>query len=151
VNVTPMAFDRKCKVSDWGHSLADLEVRVRCFTRTGAADDTNFTATYARPGTALPGKRFAYVWADQASAASYVPDARYQYNSERDHPVRARSPSGAAPGRRRLRGSANVTAYGSGITTCKLVGWQPSGPDELVDVACHNSAGGAVDSRFTMT
>jgi hypothetical protein len=156
VNVTALtSYARTCKVNDWGHLLADLQLRVRCYATDGTPADTEFSATFARPAGTAPGRRFAYVWADQASTALYTPDMRYQHNSEGWPNSVTRSGTGryqvrmpriAGPG-----GSANVTAWGPGAGTCKLVDWAPSGGDGLVDVACHNAAGARADSRFTLT
>jgi hypothetical protein len=155
VNVTGMGPSAKsCKVDYWGHHYADLEVHVRCFDSSGTPSDSAFTTTFARPGGPTSG-RFAYVWADQASAAAYTPDARYSYNSGGGVNLLTRSGTGRyqvmLPGAGGPGGSAKVTAWGPNSRTCKLAGFAASGSDELVDVACHTAAGVPADSRFTLT
>jgi hypothetical protein len=156
VNVTAIGSSyRNCKVNDWGHRYADLEVRVRCFDGGGIPTDALFSATFARPAGWLAGRRFAYVWADRPTTALYSPDVRYQYNSDGGVNNVTRTGSGryqvqlpaiGGPG-----GSANVTAWGPGSATCKLVNFAGRATDELVDVACHTAAGVPTDSKFTLT
>jgi hypothetical protein len=68
----------ECKVQNWGPTLADMNVYVRCFNANGAALDTIFTAALTRP---ISSSRFGYVWANSPSSASYTPSTTYQYNS----------------------------------------------------------------------
>jgi hypothetical protein len=68
----------ECKVQNWGPTLADMNVYVRCFNANGAALDTMFTAALTRP---ISSSRFGYVWANSPSSASYTPSTTYQYNS----------------------------------------------------------------------
>jgi hypothetical protein len=155
VNVTSTGTNsHSCKVNDWGHRLADLEVRVRCYDRAGAAVDSAFTATFARPAGWQAG-RLGYIWADQPTTASYVPAGRYAYNSAGQTNQVTRTGAGRyevlMPGIGGAGGSAKVTAYGPGSATCKLVGLAGSGSDKQIEVVCHNAAGAQTDSRFTLT
>nr|MDT0667294.1 hypothetical protein [Micromonospora sp. DSM 115978] len=48
-------------------------------------------------------------------------------------------------------GHVQVSAYGFAAARCKVVGWAPSGNDQLVDVRCFNPNGTVRDNMFTMT
>ena len=147
----------QCKVSSWWPSGSNLLVDVRCFNLGGTPADSRFTATYtSKPSGSTP---MGYVWNDRLSCGwtgcSYTPSAGYQFNSAGasntitwnstgDYAVRL--PFLAAPS-----GHVQVTAYGGGSERCKVVGWGPTGADQLVNVRCFNSTGGLTDSLFTVT
>jgi hypothetical protein len=97
----------------------------------------------------------AYVWADQPSSASYMPNLSYQFNSTGATNTITRTGIGAyvvwLPGLGESYGHVQVTAYGSGSERCKVAGWGPSGTTQQVYVRCFTSAGLPVDTRYTLT
>jgi hypothetical protein len=153
VNVTAYGTGSEhCKVQYWTPSLADMNVRVRCFDTAGAPVDTRFAASFTRP---VLSTRFAYVWANQATSASYTPSTTYQFNSTGALNTITRLGTGSyqvsLPGLGGSGGTVKVTAYGAGSESCKVHYWTWSGSDELVRVLCQTAAGAAVDTRFTLT
>ena len=51
------AGSENCKVQNWGPTLADQIVYVRCFDAAGNAVDTQFTAAFTRPIARPPRSR----------------------------------------------------------------------------------------------
>jgi hypothetical protein len=152
-----------CNVRRWQPTPSaldgDLQVDVRCYTAAGTPVDTQFAAMFARPFT-YDQPRFGYVNADQPAAASYTPSTAYSYNGM--GAASTNTITRTATGRYQVRfpglggstsAAAQITAAGPNAETCRATGWQTSanGLDELVDVACHTSAGGAVDAPFTLS
>lgn len=121
----------------------------------GAADNMNGGACSTTGYTPIvpPGQKFGYLWADQASTASYTPSTVYQYNSTGATNTAVRTAVGAYtltfPNLGDPGGTVDVTAYGLDAATCKAESWIQSGGNELVHVRCFTAAGAAVDSRFT--
>jgi hypothetical protein len=143
-----------CKVSSWTTSGSNREAGVRCFTNTGAAVDSLFTASYTRPLN-NPGD-FGYVRADQSTTASYTPASDLRFNSTGGTNTVTRASTGnytvRMPGLgARVGGTVLVTAFGTDSKTCKVVGWSSSGSALLITAQCHNAAGSASDSKFTIT
>ena len=54
------------------------------------------------------------------------------------------------PGLGSVSGHAQVTAYGSGTTRCKVQSWNSSGAAKLVNVRCFDTAGAPADSRYVL-
>jgi hypothetical protein len=82
VHVTAVGnFTQHCKVASWGPQWFSTtqNVSVRCFNQSGAPADSQFTLSYANP--VVPDGAMAFLWADQPSAAMYLPSAAYQLNS----------------------------------------------------------------------
>jgi hypothetical protein len=155
VNVTAYGSgSENCKVYWWGPVLADMNVHVRCFNAAGAAADTRFTASFARPTSS---SRFGYVWANQPSSASYTPSTWYQYNSTGALNTITRSGAGRYQvtfpglGIGGAGGTVKVTAYGGGNEVCHVYSWTLFGGDYRANVRCQTPAGGAVDTMFTAT
>lgn len=142
----------RCKVASWQSSGTTLQVFVNCFTSTGAATNTLFTASYVRrPVTSLCcGAAGAYLWANQPSTASYTPSTTYQWNSTGVNNTISRTGVGRytanLPGMSFIGGTVEVTAYGTGSNHCKVVSWFGSS----VDVACFTAAGAPADTLFTL-
>ena len=142
----------ECKVQNWGPTLADMNVYVRCFNANGAALDTRFTAAFTRP---ISSSRFGYVWAHAPSSPSYTPSLTYQYNSTFATNTITRVGVGAYqvtfPGLGGLGGTVKVSAYGAGSEACHVVSWGSSGGDAIVNVRCRDTAGMPVDTYYTAT
>jgi hypothetical protein len=142
----------RCKVASWGTSGADEVVGVRCHTAAGAAVNSAFVVHYGRK-TSNNGVG-AYLWADQASAASYYPSASYSWNSTGGTNSITRTATGAytvrLPGLAATGGTVEVTAYGTSSQHCKVASWVASGADQLVYVRCFNTTGGAADTQYAL-
>jgi hypothetical protein len=100
----------------------------------------------------------AFVWADQPSSASYIPNPAYQWNSQ--HPSAAvntitRTGVGSytvrLPDLGAFSGTVIVTAYGPTANSCKVLYWDPSGRDQLVHIRCFTVTGVRADTHFTMS
>jgi hypothetical protein len=149
------ALPYSCKVSQWQPVAPDLVAQVRCFDTAGAPVDSAFTASFARIGRSLPGKRFAYVRADQPLSLSYVADPAFSYNSEGRQNTVVRYGTGRylvqLPGLGGSGGFAKATAFGTGPESCTVVDWPSSGTVQLVDVRCYDTNGAGLDTSFVMT
>ena len=146
-----------CKVASWSSSGADFTANVRCFNSTGTAADSMFTVRVVWNNPAPAFKKNGYAWADNASGASYTPNATFSFNSTGGainitrsgvgtYAVRFNGLGGGAVS----GGNVQVTAYGSGSETCKVVSWSSTGADFTANVRCFNSAGGNADTRYSI-
>jgi len=107
-------------------------------------------------GTPSAFTRGGYVWANNATSASYSPSAGYSYNSTGGANTITRSGVGvyavtfaglvppAAP-----FGNVQVTAYGGGAGYCKVASWVGT-PDLTVSVRCFDGAGASIDSLYSV-
>lgn len=99
------------------------------------------------------GGKWGYVWADQPTAASYVPSTFYQRNSSGATNTITRNGQGyytvRFPNIGLVGGTVNVTAYGSTSHMCKVGSWGSSGSDQLVNVRCFTNTGVLADTLFT--
>jgi hypothetical protein len=131
--------------------------RILMIAAVAAAALTTLVAT---PAHASPSTGAGFVWADNSTAASYTPNATYNYNSTDPFDAVntvARTVDEVGPlytvrfpDLGRLGGTVQVTAYGAGSVECQVQSWSPFGDDQLVRVRCYNDAGTAVSSRFTV-
>ena len=135
-----------CNSGGWGTS----DVVVNCWDNSGASSDLQYSALYLTPETELPG--IAYTWANDASTASYQPDASYTYNAG----------GGTVTAERTALGKYNVlfegmenvglnggavlaTAYGS-AARCSVESWGTN----RAWVNCYDAAGNDFDTRFDL-
>ena len=97
----------------------------------------------------------AFVWANNPTAASYVPSSSYQYNlTGLDNEIERLS-----RGRYKVRmplvhslstgGNVQVSAYGTGTQRCKTWGWGRVAVTLEIQVRCFDTAGRPVDAQFT--
>ncbi|WP_027344630.1 hypothetical protein [Hamadaea tsunoensis] len=106
------------------------------------------------PSTAQAGAAsgYAYLWADQPSAAAYDPAAAYSFNSTGgvNHVVRlaAGQYEVQLPGLGTSGGVAHATAYGSSGNTCQIGFWTWSGDLLKIRVYCFHGTAYA-DTQFT--
>src|SRR5215213_594327 len=145
-----------CKVVNWNSGGADFIVNVRCFTAVGSPADTRYTARVALHNAAASGKN-GYAWADNPASAAYTPSAIYSFNSSGGAIAINRSGVGTYAvkfsglgGGPSAGGNVQVTAYGGGSETCKVVSWGSGGPDFVANVRCFTSSGGLVDTRYSI-
>jgi hypothetical protein len=140
----------RCKVGFWGTNQSnELEVRVRCFTRTGTPANSLFSASYVGRNNS-PGSEGGYAWASDPSSPSYNPDSFYSWNSSGQPIIIQNTGTGrydvtfasqTIPG-----GTAEVTAYGFGTEYCKIM----SSGNSLVQVACFDTNGNPANTFFTV-
>jgi len=161
--------DNYCKVDHWAAApiltplpvIANTELFVNCFSRTGAPLDSQFTATYTDPDPGMA--RGAYVWNSLASAAlnsSYVPSPTFQYNPTGTQNTIKRIATGryqvTLPGLAPIQGPSEflVVAYGASpdpSAYCNLQAASQDGTSVFANVDCFRAAGDPVDSRFVLT
>jgi hypothetical protein len=146
-----------CKVVSWSKSGSEEQVKVKCVSFGGSAQDTGFTASFRGPGG--PGlDSFAYLRANSPKSSSYTPSSTYQFNSTGSGLAKIKRSSKGAytvsipfQGGASATGSVKVTAYGSSSGVCKVVFWGPGSPTiETVAVQCYNHGGSPSDEQFTL-
>jgi hypothetical protein len=153
-----------CKVEGWFPS-GSQNVNVRCFTATGVAADTRFTAKFTRDATNNTGT-FAYAWADQPTASNYTPSLTYQKASvafqcggtQTRGPVTiARLSTGryrvtfvGVPVANYAGSNVKVTGYGSDSDSCRVLSWAP-GDSATAEVQCFTASGAPVDAFYTIS
>jgi hypothetical protein len=98
---------------------------------------------------------WGYVWADNPTAASYTPNLTYTGNPSNSPVSITRTGMGQYTvsfqnfgGHGQAGGNVQVTAYGGYNEYCKVVNWNSSGTDFLVNVHCFTPLGYPVDTRF---
>lgn len=161
----------RCKISHWTGvagsvpNSTDTVLYVRCYTRTGNAVNSRFTASYTFPDAGeVP--RAAYLWNDQASApldTPYTPSLTYQYNSEGGtntitrfdtgfYLVRLAGLHGPITTPRQLQVVAHGLPTADPSAYCEMNS-SPIGdpPDVEYWVTCVTAAGTPIDSRFVLT
>jgi hypothetical protein len=146
----------RCKVASWGGAWpGNLTANVQCHLPDGTPAASAFVVQYARKAASVDGTG-AYLWAHDASAASYCPTSVYSWNSTDGVNCIAH---GATPGDYTVQlpglassggGTFQVTAYGTLGEHCKIQGWGASGTSQQVRVLCFDAAGAAADARFTL-
>ncbi|MEA2621302.1 MAG: hypothetical protein QOH61_212 [Chloroflexota bacterium] len=159
VQVMSMGSDKAvCNTGGWGTDPGDPQsVVVGCRALVGGAPiDTYFNLLYARDvgmtGFADPSAKAAYLYADEPTAASYLPSSSYRWSSSGHGPRVTRQ----AKGRYTVRltgiagagGSAQVTLYNNTKFRCQVSSLPTTGSTQLVGVRCYGPAGHAVDSIF---
>jgi hypothetical protein len=140
----------RCKVASWGSSGSTLQVYVNCFTTTGVATNSLFTANYVRRSD-HPGIEGGYVWAHNQSSASYTPGSTYSWNSTGGaisitHTPGSNSYAVSLGGQNLSGGTVEVTAYGSSNSYCKVAGWGGSS----INVVCFTGSGAPTESQFDL-
>ncbi|MEO0559265.1 MAG: T9SS type A sorting domain-containing protein [Bacteroidota bacterium] len=94
----------------------------------------------------------AYVWADDAAADSYTPNATFSYSASGEDITITRSEVGTySIDFAQLEGSlgggnVQVTAYGSSTAHCQVLRWSTT----TVDVRCTTPTGQPVDAQYTV-
>jgi hypothetical protein len=140
--------------------IARVRVSALAATSVAAVAGISGVLGTAGPASAAPSAPFgsAFVWANNPTAASYVPTAAYQWNST--SPAAAvnrvtRTGVGAytvlLPGLAAASGTVLVTAYGTTKDYCKVASWGPSGTRQAINVRCFNRLGAKVNTTFTLS
>jgi hypothetical protein len=155
VEVTSYGHDNThCKTLGWGSN----GVYVGCFTPAGAPVDSQFTLNFAEESP-HDTHSYAYAWADQPSAESYIPSTWYQRNFRTcasGAPLEIRRTatgrySATIPGLTAMGSTVHVTAYSATSESCKVVGWSSGSGGTQVNVACHGADGIPADALFVLT
>jgi hypothetical protein len=147
-----------CQVVDWIAEPPGQVAEVDCFDAEGSLTDSAFDLTFIAANNILGVANLVsgYVWANNASAASYTPAMPYQYNSASMVDTVTRDAVGmytvTLPGLNSVAatGDVQVTPYGSTNDFCQVLSWGSSGSAMVVNVDCFNAAGGAADSEFNL-
>lgn len=144
----------RCTVASWGTSGSDVTVHILCTTPAGVPFDTVSIVQYygASGGDALDS---AYLWADQPTAASYIPAAAWSYNSSGAtnaiaHGVAKGEYLVHLPGLAGGGGNPHVTAYGPLPGYCKIESWYHLSGGTFLTVRCFDATGAPVDARYAL-
>jgi len=126
-------------------------VEVRCFAANGTRVDHAFTLSFTNVDEPWPGQQMAYMEVESNGTVW----ASRDYNSAGYPTTVTRQGSGylvRLPGLGSSFGHVQVTAADDG-NRCKVVGWYPSGFDELILVQCWNKGwfGAPEDAPFILT
>ena len=147
------ATTHSCQVESWGRQpggLGPSGATVLCFDSQGRPVDSRFTLLAVQAGGAT---NIAYVWANQATSASYVPTGAYAYapwSSAGDIRI-----TRSEIGRYRVRlspailttgANVQVTAYGTAPRRCGVLSWGGG----VADVGCTNFSGVPADATFSL-
>lgn len=106
-------------------------------------------------GSAWAAEGSAYVYANQATAGSYVAKSNYTRNPTGKAVQITRQSVGTyqvtleGMGAQAAGGNMQVSSYGSGPNFCNIVRWVPTGPDLVASVRCY-AGDRPADSNFTM-
>ena len=129
-----------CQPDGWFQDGADEVVDVVCFDRAGNPDDVPFFLRYVAGSASA---RRGFVFDDQPTAATFVPDWRHGVNAG----VVTRTGVGRYavdfPGS--AGGAVEVTAVGPALRHCAVVGRRGN----LADLACTAPDGSPADTAFT--
>lgn len=141
-----------CNVERWTPSGSDLTVTVRCFS-ADRPTDAQFSLLFTPPPRAATGPRYA--WAGQPTRPTYT--APSTYASNRGQPVNVKRMGAGRylvsfPGVGRSEaqgGNVQVSGYGTGSQSCKVVSWTYTEGQLAVNVACFQGTAPA-DAAFTV-
>jgi hypothetical protein len=141
----------RCTTGGFQGSPTDLFILVACATATGAAVDTQFTASFTRPGA---GAEMGFVLARLFSGGSQTPHPSVQFNStgavntvQRDGPgsyVVTMPGLGAASTRH-----VTVTPFNGTTNGCIVNHWVESAGNRIIRVNCFTFSGTPADTMFT--
>lgn len=144
-------------VQSWGSIGNELLVTVKLYAPGGGpANDGPFVIRYERAGER--NGRHAYLFANNATAASYTPATDLSWNGNRPDPTITRIATGnyvvTLPGLSPLGsefGNMQVTPYGGSMRRAKVASWAHSGGDTRITVLVQDSTGAAADGYFTLS
>jgi len=149
-----------CTSQGWGSSNGvDVYAYVGCFDFEGHPVSGDFSLFYQSRSPPAPGGWLGFLWADQPSAASYTPDASYNYNNRGGVNTVTRQSAGVYtatfPELRAGAGNPQVTAYsgrGGAAAVCQISSWTTvKGPTTQVGVLCFDGLGNPADEYFNLS
>ena len=145
--------NKRCKVLGWSTTAGTLLVNVQCHDAAGRPANSRFLVNYTNDFKNQPGSIAGFMWADQPTV-SHTPSSGFSFNSVGGANFVHYFGTGAYvaefKGLNTDRGNAQVTAYGTDDTYCKMNGWVSSQNSTLVGVLCFDAKGAAKDSRFSL-
>ena len=143
-----------CTSDGWGSTGTNVIANVACFDLSGNPLSADFSLIYQARTTAPATGAIAFLWANNATAARYTPDASYSFNSggaiNKVHRHATGLYSAYLP-TMPSNGNPQVTAYGGGAARCEVVQWGHYPLGAKVDVQCVNAAGAAADAPFDLS
>jgi hypothetical protein len=149
-----------CTVASWGPSTGDELVNVRCFTPTGVAADTRFTAHVTNR---TDGAARGYLWSSDPTppAAGTTPPSTWSYDSAGESIVVSATGTGnyevelgafaQDAGGAWADAALRVTAYGASPVSCQIGDPSFYADPEVLRVQCYDPTGSAVNSRFALS
>jgi hypothetical protein len=147
--VSAQGSDRHCTVHTLGSASAST-VGVRCYDAAGNLADSRYTVYIVRNSRYSEASSAAYVWANDPSAANYVPSASYSYNAGSGAITATRTAAGtysvAFAGLSLAGANVKVSAFNS-QRVCNPQAWTGS----TVEVRCFDATGTLADSQYTAT
>ena len=163
VQVSPLAAQSVfASVESWTNAGPDIHVMVRTFDDSGAPSDERFMLSYHEEATPMASHlgSGAHVWANLATASSYVPSTFYSDSNgvagPQSQPLITRTGVGSyevdLPDLNPSDASiAMVTAQGTGPSYATVDGWSAlAGGGTKVRVRTRDIGGAAADRRFTL-
>lgn len=155
VHATAYGGNHVAVVNSWSAAGTAVIAWVELFDPSGApANDAAFTIHYRQSGGQVSYN--LYFWADQPTAASYVPTPTYRFGAV---PTIDR----LSTGRYRVtvsnfgyfgigeRGNVQVTPYATSLMHTKVESWYGSGTDLQIIVRCSGPGGAPTDGRFMLS
>ncbi|MGX4735594.1 hypothetical protein [Kitasatospora griseola] len=141
-----------CQLAGWGAVGSGIDVRVACYRRGGAPDNSPFTVLYtSSSGGPVPGD---YAYLDSAASGAPID----QYNSAGGGNVSSHGSTGLWTVRLPGVGSApnvgNVEVTAVDPTQgarCKVAEWVPSGGGQNVVVLCFDASNVPYDTEWTLS
>ena len=148
----------RCKVVSWGGVGNDLRVSVACFDRNGRPKDQLFNVLVNSRGY-YP-FFMSYAWASKPTTANYEASSHYssagtKISRTSEGTYKVKFPKVGKYQSSSYATHVQVTAYGSGNASCKVISWKRATPGSATDsmdvnVVCHAPDGDKIDSRFTV-
>jgi hypothetical protein len=145
-----------CISGGWSSSNGtDVDATVYCYNPAGNLADNSFTMLYqSRQSGDETTPTVAYLWANEPTSPSYIPDTSYQYNPSGGTNTVTSSGTGNytanLPGLDRKGGTVLVTAYGSTAAHCQVTDWGSDSSGTTVNVNCTDATGAAADEQFDL-
>jgi hypothetical protein len=146
---------RWCQAEAWGAAGIDELVRVACFAPGGVLDSRpGFSLLFSRSsGVIAAAGHYGYIDSTAGGAIISQYNSAGAANGVIHAGVGAYSisfPALGTPGTH--DGSMQVTAVNAGVgARCKVAGWGSSPNGQFARLFCHNAAGVAFDTRFTVS
>jgi hypothetical protein len=161
VQVTAYYTTGYCEATSWGGGSGTVDAYVQCYNASGSRANNYFTLLYQSHSSGFGNAKVgqAYIWTNDPTAKSYVPDSEWSYNSTGGmNSVRRHSAGNytvTLPGLTKTGGNVQVTAYTSLYNEpvparCKVVEWSSGSSGTKVNVQCYNSGGLPADEYFSL-
>ncbi|MEM1117417.1 MAG: T9SS type A sorting domain-containing protein [Bacteroidota bacterium] len=134
-----------------------LATNTFCAGANAAPLFARYSALYLRAGSSNGGPAFAYVHANNATAASYTPSSNRTFSQNGGAVRPARTGTGVYTmtfeglgGRGVSGGHAQVTAFSQTGGYCTIRSWGSGTDDVLVNVDCFDASGAPADQEYLL-